>query len=145
MHHLDAYKTAREEARQLQRMLRAISNKSWQHPTKHQLYGHLPPITKTIQARRTRHVGHYWRSREELIRDVPLWTLTYGRAKQDDQLEHIYTSYVRIRDVAQNTCQRRWTVGRSDERGSEISVQAARHDDDDDDISSYKECWILSR
>ena len=38
------------------RMLRAILNKSWrQHPTKHQLYGHLPPITKTNQARRTRH------------------------------------------------------------------------------------------
>ena len=31
------------------RMLRAILNKSWrQHPTTHQLYGHLPPITKTI-------------------------------------------------------------------------------------------------
>ena len=29
------------------RMLRAILNKSWrQHPTRHQLYGHLPPITK---------------------------------------------------------------------------------------------------
>ena len=36
------------------RMLRAILNKSWrQHPTRHQLYGHLPPITKTIQVRRT--------------------------------------------------------------------------------------------
>ena len=34
------------------RMLRAILNKSWrQHPTRHQLYGHLPPITKTIQFR----------------------------------------------------------------------------------------------
>ena len=32
------------------RMLRAILNKSWrQHPTKQQLYGHLPPITKTIK------------------------------------------------------------------------------------------------
>ena len=41
------------------RMLQAILNKSWQqHPTRHQLYGHLPPITKTIQARRTRHAGH---------------------------------------------------------------------------------------
>ena len=41
------------------RMLRAILNTSWrQHPTKHQLYGHLPPITKTIQVRRTRHTGH---------------------------------------------------------------------------------------
>ena len=45
------------------RMLRAILNKSWrQHPTRHQLYGHLPPITKTIQVRRTRHAGrtHKW-------------------------------------------------------------------------------------
>ena len=43
-------------------MLRAILNKSWrQHPT-------------------TRHAGHYWRSRDELIGDVHLWTPTYGRA-----------------------------------------------------------------
>ena len=41
------------------RMLRAILYKSWwQHPTRHQLYGHLPPITKTIQVRQTRHAGH---------------------------------------------------------------------------------------
>ena len=64
------------------RMLRAILNKSWrQHPTGHQLYGHLPPITKTIQVRRTRHAGHCWRSKDELISDVLLWTATYGRAK----------------------------------------------------------------
>ena len=64
------------------RMLRAILNKFWQqHPTKHQLYGHLTPITKTIQVRRTRHAGHCWRSRDELIRDVLLWIPTHGRAK----------------------------------------------------------------
>ena len=64
------------------RMLRAILNKSWrQHPTKHQLYGHLPPIMKTIQVRRTRQAGHCWRSRDELLSDVLLWTPTYGRAK----------------------------------------------------------------
>ena len=63
-------------------MLHAILNKSWwQHPTRHQLYGHLPPITKTIQVRRTRHAGHCWRSRDELISDVLLWTPRYGRAK----------------------------------------------------------------
>ena len=63
-------------------MLRAILNKSWQqHPTRHQLYGHLPPITKTIQVRRTRHPGHCWRSRDELIRDVLIWIPTHGRAK----------------------------------------------------------------
>ena len=64
------------------RMLRAILNNSWwQRPTRHQLYGHLPPITKTIQVRRTRHAGHCWRSKNELISDVLLWTPTYGQAK----------------------------------------------------------------
>ena len=64
------------------RMLRAILNKSWrQHPTRRQLYGHLPPITKTIQVRRARHAGHCWRSKDELVSDVLLWTPTYGQAK----------------------------------------------------------------
>ena len=56
--------------------------KSWrQHPTKQQLYGHLPPITKTIKVTRTRHTGHCWRSRNERISDVLLWTPSHGRAK----------------------------------------------------------------
>ena len=64
------------------RMLRAILYKCWrQHPTRHQLYVHLPPITKTIQVRRTRHAGHCWRSKNELISDVLLWTPAYGQAK----------------------------------------------------------------
>ena len=67
------------------RMLRAILNKSWrQHPTRHQLYGHLPPITKTSQTnqtRRTRHAEHCWRSKDELISDVLQWTPAYGQAK----------------------------------------------------------------
>ena len=29
----------------------------------------------------TRHAGHCWRSRDELISDVLLWTTTYGWAK----------------------------------------------------------------
>ena len=64
------------------RMLRAILNKSWrQHPTKQLLISHLPLIKKTIQVRRTGHVGHCWGSRDELISDVLLWTPTYARAK----------------------------------------------------------------
>ena len=64
------------------RMLRAILNRSWQqHPTRRQLYGHLPLITKTIQARRTRHAGHCWRSKDEIVSDVLLWTPTYGQSK----------------------------------------------------------------
>ena len=64
------------------RMLRATLNKSWrQHPTKQKLYCHLPPITKTIQFRPTRHEWHCWRSRDELISDVLLWTPSHERAK----------------------------------------------------------------
>ena len=80
---MDSYKTAREEARR-QLHKNAASNLEQvlaQHPTRHQLYGHLPSITKTIQVRRTRHAGHCWRSRDELISDVLLWTPTHGRAK----------------------------------------------------------------
>ena len=65
--------------------------KSWrQPPKKQQLYDHQPPITKTIQIRRTRHAGHCWRNKDELIVDV----------LQDDQLEPIYNSSGPIQDVA---------------------------------------------
>ena len=60
--------------------------------------------------------------------------------KQDDQLEHTFSSYVRIRDVALKTYQRRWTIGRSGERESGISVLEAGHDDDDDgDVCAHSE------
>ena len=64
------------------RMLWVILNKSWrQHPTKQQLYDHLPLITKTIKVGRTRHAGHSWRSGDEVINDILLWTPSHGRAK----------------------------------------------------------------
>ena len=64
------------------RMLRLILDKTWkQHLTKQGLYCHLPPIIKTIQVRWTRHVGHCWRSRDDLISDVLLKTSSHGWAK----------------------------------------------------------------
>ena len=54
-----------------------------------------------------------------------------AKQKQHDQLEHTYSSNVRIPDVALKTCQKRLMIGRSGERGSGISVLAARHDDDE--------------
>ena len=49
-------------------MLRAILNKFWrQHPTKQQLYGHC--------------AGHCWRSKDELISDILLWTASHEWAK----------------------------------------------------------------
>ena len=52
-----------------------------QYPTRRQLYGHLPPITKTIQVRWARHARHCWRSKDDLVSDVLSWTPTYGQAK----------------------------------------------------------------
>ena len=52
--------------------------------------------------------------------------------KQDDQHERTFSSCVRIQDVVLKTCLGRWTIGRSGERGSGISVLPARYDDDDD-------------
>ena len=63
------------------RMMRVALKKSWrQNPTKQQLYGHLPPITKTIQVTRSRHAEHCWRSKDGLISGVLLWTPAHGRA-----------------------------------------------------------------
>ena len=62
------------------RMLRAALNKSWkQHPTKKQLYGHLPPITQTIRERSEQDtLDISGESSDELISDVILWAPTYA-------------------------------------------------------------------
>ena len=63
------------------RIIWVILNNSWkQHPTKQQLYDHLPPMSKTIQIRWTRHAGYCWRSKNELISNVLLWTPSHGYA-----------------------------------------------------------------
>ena len=53
--------------------------------------------------------------------------------RQDDQLEPTYTSSVSMRDVVLKTYRERWTIEKGGEKGSEISVLMARHDNDDDD------------
>ena len=78
------------------RMLQATLNKSWrQHPTKQMLYGHLPPITKTIKIIRTRHTGHCWTCRDVLISNILLWTPSYGRAMAG-RLARTYTQQLCI-------------------------------------------------
>ena len=63
-----------------------------------------------------------------------------AKQKQGDQLEPTYSSSVRIQDVVLRTCQKRWTIGRSGERGLGIFVLVARHDYDDTIQSSN---WLL--
>ena len=62
--------------------------------------------------------------------------------KQDDQHERTFSSYVRIQVVVLKTYLGRWTIGRSGERGSGISVLPAQYDDDDDDDLSI---YLLSQ
>ena len=87
------------------RILKAISNKPCkQHPTKQQLYDYLPPISNSIRVRRTKHVEHWWRSKNELISDILLWIRTYEQALSVQQ-ELIYISFVATQDVVWKTCQ----------------------------------------
>ena len=100
------------------RILRAILYKSWrQHSTKQQLYGHLPPITKTIKVRRTGDPGHCWRNKNELISDILPWTLHMDEQRQDNQLKPIYNNFVSIQDIVLNTSRERWMIVMGGERG----------------------------
>ena len=61
------------------KMQRTVLNKSWrQHPIK-KLYGHISPISQTIQARQIRHIVHGWENKAELISDILLCTTSAGR------------------------------------------------------------------
>ena len=107
------------------RIIQAISNKFWkQHPTKKLLYGHLPPISQTIQERWAKHARHYWRSKDELI-----WTPTYGHITLDEPEKNLHSLAL---------C-RHWIPSReltkSDSRWGQMSSESWRnpaHLDNDD-------------
>ena len=88
MHYIDANKTAGEEARrQLHKNVASnIEQVLAATPKKAPTIGHQPPITKIIKVRQTRHAGHCWRSRDELVSDVLLWTPHMAEQMQDKQL-----------------------------------------------------------
>ena len=48
---------------------------------KHRVVSFCSLFLLSLQVRRTRHAGHCWRSKDELISDVLLWTPAYGQAK----------------------------------------------------------------
>ena len=101
---------------------------SWKkYPIKQRLYGHLPPITDVIKERRTRFARHYWRSKEEIISNVLLWTPKHGHTQVGRQYnKQIYE------DIG---CQPEdlplWRIELIGESESGKSVQSARPDDDD--------------
>ena len=60
------------------------------------MYGYLPPISETIQIRRTRHAGYYRRSKNDLLRDVLVWIRSHEEQVLVDQLELIHNSSLRM-------------------------------------------------
>ena len=85
MHYLDAKKAAGEEARRQLQKNAASNIEQVLEVTTHKAPTIRPPASHhenyIYLLRRTRHAGLCWRSKDELLRDVLLWTHTYGRAK----------------------------------------------------------------
>ena len=60
------------------RTLHAVFNKYWkQHPTKQQLYSHLPLISQIILKSWTKHGGYCWGSKDKLTNNIFPWTPTH--------------------------------------------------------------------
>ena len=100
-------------------MLRIVLNKFWrQHPTKQHLYGHLPPISKTIQIRQSREAVHCWGSKDQLICDLFLWTPSYGRGRVGRPARTYLQQLCTDTGCSIEALPKRWTIGTCGERGS---------------------------
>ena len=89
------------------------------------LNGQEQPITKTIKVRRTRHAGHCWRNKDELISDILRWTPSHRRAKAG-RLARTYKQQLRAdTGYCLEDLPGAMTLETGGERGSGISVMAA--------------------
>ena len=81
--------------------------------------------------------GHCWRSRDELISDVLLWTPSYVRAKAGRPARTYIQQLCEDTGCSPEDLPEAINDRESGERGSGISVLPVRHNDDDDDIYMY--------
>ena len=90
-----------------------ILNKSGnKHSIKRQLYGHLPPITQTIQVKGRKYAGHCWRSKEKLIYDILLRTpSTHGQINVGQPAKTYITNSVGTLNIILRTYEELWSVG----------------------------------
>ena len=117
------------------RKLRAILNKSW----KQQLYGYLPPISKPMQVKLTRHAAHCLRSKDELISDVRLCTSTHGHTSVGQPIRFYLHQLCADTGCSQENLPGQWRIGTDGERESVWKyVLSARLDDDDIHIQYTK-------
>ena len=80
-----------------------------------QLYSHLPPISKIIHIRQTRHVGHSWRGKEELISDFILQTPSLGRASVG-RSTRTYLQQINMDTGCSLEDQKQWMIGTNGDR-----------------------------
>ena len=83
MYNMDANRTYGEKAWQQLQKKAASYIEQVLEATPHKTVAIRPPTThpKTNKVRRSRHAGHRWRSKDEVICDILLWTPLHGRAK----------------------------------------------------------------
>ena len=132
------------------RMLQAILNKSWrQHLTSSSYTTTDHPSRKLSKLDEPDTRGTAGEVKTSSWVMYSCGPLHMDEQRQDVQFEHIYSSSVPIRDVAQRICRMLWTIERCSERQSGISVLIARHDDDDDDdielLFGFWITWILKK
>ena len=100
------------------------------NPTNKLLYGRLQPsrkLSKLDEPDMRDSAGEVGRSSLVMY---SCGSLQMVEQRQGGQLELTYSRSLYIWNIALRTCWKRWTIGRGGERGSEISVLMARHDDD---------------
>ena len=136
--------------------LRRLEKSRKQHPTKQQLYNHLPPISKTLHIKRTRFGGYWRRGKDEFLSNVLLWASSHGHTSVGrptrTYLKQLCTdtgcslkdlSEARERDRDRERDRESEERGRGEkERERRKSVLAVRHEDDD--ISIYRVRWVKS-
>ena len=121
LHHLDSKRLEKNWDRNYTRMLPAVLNKSSKYQqTKQQLNSHIPPIL----IKQTRHAGHCWSSKDELVSDILLWTLTHGHTSVGWPAK-TYISSMWTLDAVERTCQEWWPIGVDGEQKSRDSLLSA--------------------
>ena len=140
-----------KQKRNYARMLSAALNKFWKLiSSKQQLYDHLPPISQTLQVKRTKDTAK--KSKDELISDGLWWIPTHGRASVG-RAERTCICCVRTLDLVWRTCQERWMTGMDCKKEREREREKERERvgellpawcDDDDNDSIYIYIYIYT-
>ena len=93
----------------------------WKINELQQLHGHLPPISKTIQMKRTRIAEHCWRSKDKLISDV----LLRGPSHEHPSVGRPGRTYLQHTSVrTQRICRKRCTRETDGERERVREIRA---------------------